>query len=224
MSLELLLQPRPGVALVLATVPQPALRPARAPAAAVDIYLGYADDEFGRAQLLGTVRPGTTLVREYEPDRDRDLRLHQIPRAADGTPAVGQLLDADTVELPVNRMVDIPVIDQPYLAANTSIGLSIPRNRYARRVKVEVSPHSDMSAADVTEVDLTGDSQLSGIQLNRDPAAGTLTRYVRVSFSAGGDYGPSSAIKTVTFADLGGSGGSGGSGAIPGMLTPVTVS
>src|SRR6185295_5165649 len=101
--MELVVQAREGVSLSVSTAPQPMLRPARAEAAAVEIYVRYADQAVGTEKYLGAVRPGGTLTVEYNPDRDRDLVLAKIARSGRGVPDVGQMLDAEMLALPINR-------------------------------------------------------------------------------------------------------------------------
>lgn len=223
--MELRVEARLGVALAVSTVAQPLLRTATKETTLVEVWVGYDDENPNLAQMLGVVPPGGTLVREWNPDRDRNLRLYQRRLTDDGIPDVGQLLDAESVALPINRMVDTPTLVQPSNATHTKVYLAVPPNRYATQIRFRVSPNADMSGATETEVDAGNDLQGTVFEITRGTlGAGVQTRYVTVAYNAGSGYGPESAITTITFADIGGSGGSGGTSLPPGALQPVTVS
>lgn len=212
MSLTLIVQARRGVSLSVATVPQPFRRRTTAETVAVEIWCGYDGEDPAKAQLLGTVAPGGALVREWNPDRDRNLRLYQRRFTVDGVPDVAQLLDADSIALPIKRVTEAPVLNQRTDATFTAVELGIELSRFTRRLRVEVSQNADMSDAEITDTPVT-DKLPNTSPITRAPSgSGTETIYVRASVSAGGAFSPASDILTVTFANNSGSGGSGGSG------------
>jgi hypothetical protein len=218
---ELRVEARAGVALVVSTEAQPLLRQAKVEAAVVQLYARYADEPVGTDQYLGAVMPGGTLVREYNPERDRDLVISKISHSIEGVPDVAQMLDAESVLLPINRMT-APELNQLTDADHTHVSLGVKHHLNAKTLRIEVSEHADMSGAEVgfREVPPGG---IAALPLTRtSPGSGALTLYVRIAATAGTRYGPPSAIQTVTFADSLGSGGSGGSGGYPpGTIVPV---
>lgn len=230
---SLILLARQGDALFLSPLDQPAVRTPSLPAAIVDIYMGYVDEPFGKATLVGQITPGNTLIVPFNPERDRDVRFYKIVRSAEGIPDVSQMLDADTQVLEVNRVTEAPDVTQATNATNTTVVLSLPASRFVRTVRVETSPNADYSGSTITEytVDDTG-SGLTGavpssILIARPPGPLAHTIYYRVSVSGGvGDtarFTPP-VDGSITFATIGGSGGSGGTGYPPGAIMPVTVS
>jgi hypothetical protein len=217
----LILQAREGRTLSLSTVPQPMLRPVRAEAAAVQLFVRYAAEPVGTEKYLGAVQPGGTLTVEYNPDRDRDLVISQIPVSVDGVPAYGQMLDAESIALTVNRMT-APELNQFTDASHTDVSIGIKHHQNAKMLRVEVSEHADMSGALVTFRDVPPGGLGALPIIRSSPGSGALTIYVRISASAGSGYGPPSEIRSVTFANNLGSGGSGGSGGYPpGAILPV---
>lgn len=220
--MELVVSTRRGIALSVGVTPQPFLRRATAETELVEVWVGYDGDDPAKAQLLGTVVPGSTLVREWNPDRDRDLRLYQRRLTGEGVPDVGQLHDAESVRLPIKRTTEAPALNLRTDAEHTTAEVGIKVSRHTRLLRVEVSEHADMSSAEVTDTTV-GDKLPDVIPLSRTaPSAGTLTLYVRASVSAGGEFSPASDILAVTFADIGGSGGSMGTGGF-GPLTHVEI-
>lgn len=212
MSLTLIVQARRGVSLSVSTVPQPFLRRATEKTTAVEIWCGYDGEDPAKAQLLGSVTPGGTLVREWNPDHDRDLRLFQRRFTIEGIPDVAQLLDAESIALPIKRVSEAPVLNQRTDATFTSVELGIEVSRFTRILRVEVSQHADMSDTEVTDTPIT-DKLPNSLPITRVPSGGgTETIYVRASVSAGGAFSPVSDILTITFADSVGSGGSSGNG------------
>ncbi|MEO7509330.1 MAG: hypothetical protein ABIZ95_18940 [Pyrinomonadaceae bacterium] len=220
--MELRVEARKGVALVVSTVPQPALRKPTVEAALVDIYVGYEGEDIGQARLVGTVAPGGKLVTDFNPDRDRNLRIYKIARSVEGVPDVAQLLDAESVLLEVNRVTEAPAINQATDATHTVASVGVAASRYTRRVRVEISENADMSSPTSDEVYDVDDYRIA-IPITRTGAnSAALTIYVRVTASGGSGFGAASTIQTITFANIGGSGGSTGSGGYPpGTILPI---
>lgn len=213
---ELRVEARRGVALVVSTVPQPLLRTATEETAAVEIYVGYDGEDPAKAQLLGSVAPGGTLVREYNPDGDADLRLYQRRLTVTGVPDVAQLLDAESIKLEINRMT-APLLNQRNDATHTTVELGIVTTPRAKYLKVQRSIYADMGVvAEVNPEETIENIPALGVNslpiTRTAPTGSTLTLYVRAATAAGGDYGPWSPIQAITFANSGGSGGSGGDG------------
>ena len=220
--MELRVEARPGVSLVVSVVPQPALRTPSIAAALVDIYVGYADDEFGKAEYLGSVAPGGEKAFDFNPDRDRDLRLYKISHTVEGIPDVAQMKDAESFLLEVDRTPDAPEISQGIAASNTLVLLNLVANRFVRIVRVAVSDNSDMSDAVETDYDVAKPPDV--LRLTRIAAAPTLDKYVTVSVSGGERFSPPSDPLMVTFADISGSGGSSGTGLGPSTDVILVVS
>lgn len=213
----LIVQAREGHTLSVSTVPQPFLRKVNAEAAQVEIFVRYADEPVGTEQSLGTVMPGQTLVREYNPDRDRDLVISKIVRADDGTPDVGQMLDADSVALPINRITEAPELNQAEDSTWTDVVLGVKVGVYTRVLRVQISDDIGFTSPETTDFEVTAGTlpDLVAVEVARitnDP----LDRFFRVAASGGGGtFGPWSDILTVTFADNLGAGGSSGTGGFP---------
>jgi hypothetical protein len=213
--LSLVVQARRGVSLSVSTVPQPFLRTPTEETALVEFWIAYDGDDPSQAEKLGAVPPGALLVREYNPEQDKALRVWQRRLTVNGTPDVGQLLDAESIALPIKRTTEAPVLNQRTDADHTEVELGIEVSRYTRILRVEVSqdPDFDPLLTEVTDTPVT-DKLPNTIPVTRSGAtSGALTIYVRASVSAGGEFSPvSDPPLEVVFANNVGAGGTSGSG------------
>ncbi len=185
--------------------------------------MGYADDPYGTAELIGTVSPGQTLTREHNPDFDQDLRFYLVSRGVDGARDVSRLRDAVSVLLPIQRTPETPVIGQSANASTVTEGGDVFAlvpvgatgfSRHARFMKVEVAEDADFSVNLETTIYDSADfaNQVMPYYVTvRRPADTAQARHVRVSYSGGSNYGPVSNTLEVTFPAADGSGGSSGS-------------
>ncbi|MEO7508552.1 MAG: hypothetical protein ABIZ95_15020, partial [Pyrinomonadaceae bacterium] len=162
------------------------------------------------------------LVTDFNPDRDRDLRIYKIARSVEGVPDVAQLLDAESVLLEVNRVTEAPAINQAAAAAHTTATLGLAASPYTRKIRIVTSENSDMSDPVSDEIIEVTDNRIA-ISVTRSSAgSGTLAIYVQVYASGGNGFGPPSDIQTITFANIGGTGGSPGTGGGPiGPIVPI---
>ena len=218
--MQIFVEARRGLVIVLSTVAQPFYRKPTNEAAMVEVYRSYADEPPGNGVKIGEVMPGNTLTVEYSPENDRDVRISVRARDARGTYDREQLRDCDSVIVPIERTA-APSLIQLEDATHTAATLGVVTNRFAKRMKVETSEVSDFSSGVITtEEDITPGN--IAIPITRTGAgSGTLVLYTRVSISNGGEYGPPTTL-SFTFANLAGSGGSTGSGGYPpGAIVPV---
>jgi hypothetical protein len=215
--MKLLLKPCRGISLVLRDQSQPLYRlPADQEPAVVEVYQGFADEPLGTAELIGTVAPGQTLVRNYIPEVDRDLRFYLVSRGVDGARDTSLLSESVSTVFSLRRENEEPVIGQIGAAENLLAVVGVNNfTRFARLRKVETAGDVDFTTDVQTEIydgaDFVAKELPRYINVNRPSGAGTLTKFVRVSHSSGAAYGPTSNVLEVTFANSGGAGGSTGS-------------
>lgn len=188
------------------------------------IWIEGAD---GAPHLLGYGKPGETLLFNYNPVTDGELRVYLVTKTEDGGAEAITLADADQAVVNINRETVEPELTQATNATNTEVQIGVfGFSRYARKRKVEVSNNSDMSDAEETiydSADYKARRLPDYIIVTREADTDALTQYVRVSHSSGGDYGPASEILEITFADEAGAGGSGGGDFTPGGRDPIEI-
>lgn len=212
----LLLKKIVGANLVLRDQSQPLYRlPVTQEAALVEVWMGFADEALGQAELLGTVAPGQTLVRDLNPDFDRDRRLYLVSRGVDGARDVSLLSEAVTTLLEMRREADAPVIGQVGGAATNLVVIGVDGyTRFARLRKVEVADDEAMETGLQTTIydsaSFVSKELPRYVDITRTAGSAALTKYVRVSHSSGAAYGQASNVLMITFANAGGSGGTSG--------------
>lgn len=208
-----------GINLVLGEAPA---RVTTQEPATVDIYLGYADDAYGSGRLIGTVAPGETLVVEHNPDFDRHLRVYPISHAINGVPDVSDIREAVSKFVPIQRETATPEIGQVGAGSTFNDGGTVYARiivggrgfgRHARLMKVEVADDPDFEVNLETTVYDSAEflsRRLPNVINVKREATTAQVRYVRVSYSAGTEFGPTSNVTEVTFPAHDGSGGSTG--------------
>jgi hypothetical protein len=205
--MEMILADEFGIALVLEDERPPATtqEPVR-----VELYMGYAEDNYGSGTLVSTALVGQDFVLEHNPDFDRDLRIYLVSIAEDGSRSVSQLSDAPSKFVPIRRETEAPAIglvedaEDPNLLV-LGVGGFTP---YARLRKVEVADNPEMEDAQVTIYQ--GHGFPPYVNITRESGTDNQTVYVRVSHSSGGEYAPASEVLELIFADASGAGGSSG--------------
>lgn len=185
--------------------------------ATIEIFMGFGDDPYNTARSVGTVIPGQTLILNHNPDLDHNLVFFGVGTSIDGTRDVSQLRDAIRADLTLQREDETPAIGQIGASAFQLVTIGIDNfTRFARFRKVEVA--GDVGFTTKVEETIYDSVTFANKELprffdvTRDASlSSALTRYVRVSHSSGGAYGPTSDPLLITFANSGGTGGSSGS-------------
>jgi hypothetical protein len=111
-----------------------------APAAYARVWWSYEGEPASAARALpGTFTPGGQFNFDFTPDRDRYVRLYVISYAADGTPSVSRLEDAQQVTVLFRRDTTAPVVGQvgDATADNVTVGVAI--SRFTRKVRLKVA-------------------------------------------------------------------------------------
>ena len=212
----LLLRAIKGIHLVLRDQSQPAWRPepTQEPAT-VEVWMSYADEQVGTAQLLDVVVPGQTIVRDYTADLDRPLRFTPISVGVSGARSDSLLSLAESTIFTPQRETEAPTIGQVGDAGQFLLVVGIDGfSRAARYRKVEVADDVDMSVNLRVTIKDGADQASRELprfeNITRESGDDALTQYVRVSHSSGGAYGAASDVLEVAFADRHGGGGTSG--------------
>lgn len=217
---HLIIKPDRGIKLVLRPLSQPAWRAAATKEPAlVQIFMSDASQPVGTGQLIGVAPVGGVLEIDFTPELDRKLRFTPVSIAEDGARDVSMLSEANSVYFTLQRETVAPEIGQ---VGDSDVIVEGPDTNalvvtgakgfgpHARLMKVEVADDAAMETnLEVTIYD-RAESELPRLVRIKRPATTAQTRYVRISYSAGTGYGPTSNILEVTFPAADGTGGSTG--------------
>jgi hypothetical protein len=221
---DLIIAPSGGANIILRQMGLPRYYEApNAPAASVDVYWRYEEEQKRAARFLGNFAPGAQSFLPFNPTEDRRVVLMTISRSADGTPHVSDLADADEVFVLFQRETQAPQVTQVGAATATQIKLAVEGYslQWALRRRLRIADNEAMST---NLIDVVTDG--AGAALDR---VATITRtgsglpaktiYVRVSHSSastGNQWSAESPAQPFTFAASDGTGGSTGEGILIG--------
>lgn len=213
---------------------------ATVPAASVEVLVRFVDEPVGSGKRVCVLAPGGSSFYEYTRDLDRPVVLMTRAFSPAGTADVSSLTDAHSVEVPISRETDAPVIGQnkPATAGEVEIGIT-GFTRFARFRRVSIWADAEMSvplliltydSANYSARELPryltlsrrvgvlttqGESELlledgSKLVVEDDAASLPQTIYITVAHSGGATWTPESEILEATFAGVDGTPGSGG--------------